>query len=143
LIAHASDRKFSRQPQRNEMTIWVHPFRSVMRAKAKLGHLQAQLHGLEAQLHGFEAQLHGFEAQLHGFEQTVANVETRLTRLEQLVGFGDAGENEPTVTPIGKLLDARLTHLEARLLTYLEGPYFARIAKLRSDDAPPTGRDPG
>jgi hypothetical protein len=104
------------------MTVWMNPFRSVMRAKAKLGRL---------------------EAQLHGVEQAVASVETRLARLEQLVGFGDAGENEPADTPIGKLLDARLTHLEARLLTYLEGPYFARVAKLSSDDAPPSGRNRG
>ena len=104
------------------MTVWMNPFRSVTRAKARLGHL---------------------EAQLHGVEQAVASVAARLARLEQLVGFGDAGENEPAETQIGKLLDARLTHLEARLLTYLEGPYLARVATLSSDDAPPSGRDRG
>jgi hypothetical protein len=98
----------------------MNPFRWVMRAKWKLGHL---------------------EAKLHGVEQAVASVETRLAQLEQLVGFGDAGENEPAESPIGKILDARLTHLEARLLTYLEGPYFARVAKPNSNGAAPSGRD--
>ena len=104
------------------MTVWTNPFRSVMRAKERLSRL---------------------EAQLCGVEQAVASVAARLARLEQLVGFGDAGESEPAETPIGKLLDARLTHLEARLLTYLEGPYLARVAALSSDDAPPSGRDRG
>jgi hypothetical protein len=101
------------------MTVWMNPFRWVMRAKARFGQLDARLHGVE---------------------QAVASVEIRLARIEQLVGFGDAGENESAETKIGRILDARLTHLEARLLTYLEGPYYARVSKPNSDGAAPSGR---
>ena len=116
----------------------MNPFRWVLRAKAKVGRLELQLSGVEQAVVSVESRLARLEQQA-----AVVSVESRLARLEQLVGFGDGGESERAETQIGKILDARLTHLEARLLTYLEGPYFARVAEPNSNGAAPGGQDRG
>ena len=73
---------------------------------------------------------------LNGAERTVASTRddlsglaNRICRLERLIGISDAGQSESATTALYEILDVRLTPLEARLLTYLEGPYLARVAK--------------
>jgi chromosome segregation ATPase len=64
----------------------------------------------------------------------------RILFLERCLGIeGELDEKRPSYPPnaLAELLELRLSQLEARLMTYLEGPYFRRLSSSTSEHASP------
>jgi len=119
------------------MKFWIKALRSVpplrwaIEVNDRLDLLESQLKLHQSQLSRLELglqQLNGIERAIASTRGDVAALANRLARFEQLVGISETDQGQSTATALSQILDVRLTNLECRLLTYLEGPYLNRIA---------------